>query len=174
MRFLLCLMVLILPLASVRAEESDLDRAMADSIALFEAVYPTLGQTLAGVDLAAYRDALSLQRFRSSYWGGEITLRISSTPEAGGDCSRFAAYTRIPPENGAVRLVLCPEFFTTGADALRRLTILHEMVHVVSGPDECRAMAFAAAVEGAGLGSYTPVDSYWAANGCANGPFSLP
>ena len=69
---------------------------------------------------------------------------------------------------------VCPTFFSSGADSLRRLTILHELVHVVSDADECRAMAFAAAVEQAALGRFTAVDTYWQRNGCAGSRYALP
>jgi hypothetical protein len=96
-------------------------------------------------------------------------------PSAGtGSCQRFAAYVRLPPEDGKVELVFCPQFVNEGTPALRRLTILHEMVHVVAGPDECRAMAFAAHIENLATGGFTPVDPYWRANNCADSGFNLP
>jgi hypothetical protein len=73
-----------------------------------------------------------------------------------------------------VRLTLCPQFSEEGSRELRRLTVLHEMVHVVAGPDECRAMAFAARIEHLATGSFTPVDRYWQANGCDRSGFGLP
>ena len=73
-----------------------------------------------------------------------------------------------------MRLVLCPQFFSDGADALRVLTVLHEMVHAVAGPDECQAMAFAARVEHAATGQFTPVDAYWQASGCEGSAYRLP
>ena len=151
-----------------------LNRALDNAIDTFEAALPALSATEAGVDVATYRDALTLQRFQSTHWGGEVTvdLVIRDLPE--GSCTRFAAFVRIPPENGAVRMVLCPQFFTPGADALRALTVLHEMVHAVAGPDECRAVAFAARVEMAARGSFTPVDAYWQASNCPASRYSLP
>jgi hypothetical protein len=127
-----------------------------------------------GVDVAAYRDALTLQRFTSELWGGTVTvdLVVRDTPD--GSCGRFAAFARIPPENRIARLVLCPQFFSDGADMLRELTVLHEMVHVVAGPDECQAMAFAARIEQVAKGRFTPVDAYWQASGCAGSGYRLP
>lgn len=154
-----------------------LDRALDDAIDTFEAALPALSATESGVDVAAYRDALTLQLFQSDHWGGKVTVDLSIRETTEGSCTRFAAFVRIPPENGAVRMVLCPQFFTPGADALRALralTVLHEMVHAVAGPDECRAMAFAARVEMAARGSFTPVDAYWQASNCPASRYSLP
>lgn len=151
-----------------------LDRALDTAIATFEAARPHLVPGEMGVDVAAYRDALTLQRFASAHWGGTVTVDIAIRETRTDSCTRFAAFIRIPPENGTVRLVLCPQFFSDGADDLRVLTLLHEMVHAVAGPDECRAMAFAARVEQAAAGRFTPVDAYWQANGCADSGYKLP
>lgn len=151
-----------------------LDRALADAVATFERALPGLAASAFGVEVEAYRDALSLQRFHSAYWGDEVALDIESREGATGSCGQFAAFVRIPPEKGVVRLVLCPQFFTPGADALRELTVLHELVHVVAGADECRAMAFAARVQMAATGKFTPVDAYWRASGCVGSRYSLP
>jgi hypothetical protein len=155
-------------------DQATLDRALDAAVATFEAARPALGASALGVDVAAYRDALTLQRFDSDHWGGTVALDLIIRDTAEGSCNRFAAFVRIPPENGAVRLVLCPQFFSAGADALRELTVLHEMVHVVAGPDECQAMAFAAAVQQAATGTFTPVDAYWRASGCENSEYRLP
>ncbi|WP_332687120.1 hypothetical protein [Devosia sp.] len=151
-----------------------LDRALDAAIATFEQALPGLDATEAGVDVAAYRDALTLQHFSSGAWGKDMALDISIRDRAEGSCGRFAAFVRVPPENGSVRLVLCPQFFTPGADVLRELTILHELVHVVAGTDECQAMAFAARVEQAARGAFTPVDAYWQASGCGRSAYTLP
>jgi hypothetical protein len=148
--------------------------AIDDAVAAFERAAPRLAATEMGVDVLAYRDALIRGRFASTHWGGMIDLDVMEQPEANGDCARFAAYVRIPPENSRVSLVVCPQFSSDGADALRRLTILHEMVHVVAGPDECRAMAFAARIEQLAFGNFTPVERYWQANACAGSAFRLP
>lgn len=163
-------------LACGAASASDLlvEQALTDATASFEKALPGLGATVFDVDVAAYRDALGLQQFRSSYWGGRISLDIERRAEATGSCKQFAAFVRIPPENSAVKLVLCPQFFSPGADALRELTVLHEMVHVVAGRDECQAMAFAAKVQMAATGTFTPVDAYWQASGCAGSRYTLP
>ena len=151
-----------------------LDRALDAALATFEQALPRLAATELGVDIAAYRDALTLHRFQSGYWGGTVTVDLLIRETRDGSCGRFAAFVRIPPENGAVRLVLCPQFFSDGADALRELTVLHEMVHVVAGPDECQAMALAARIQQAAHGSFTPVDAYWQTSGCARSGYSLP
>lgn len=151
-----------------------LEQALTRATASFEAALPRLGAIEFGVDIGAYRDALTLGRFDSALWGGTISVDTVIRDAASGSCRRFAAFVRIPPENGVASLVLCPQFFTPGADALRELTILHEMVHVVAGRDECQAMAFAAQVEMAAKGNFTPVEAYWQASGCAGSEFDLP
>jgi len=142
MRLVLALFLL-LPIHAVRAE-MPVERALADAIATFERAAPNLPASAYGVDIGAYGDALRSGQFQSAYWGGAITRDISVASPDDALCTSFAAYVRLPPRDGRVALVLCPQFATPGADALRRLTILHEMVHVVAGPDECRAMSFAA------------------------------
>src|SRR5690606_40209646 len=126
------------------------------------------------LDLGEYEAALTRQRFHSSHWGADITVKFVTRDQATGSCGRYAAFVRLPPENGVISLVFCPQFFQSGTDDLRRLTILHELVHVVAGPDECRAMAFAAAVEQAAHGHFTPVTAYWKASNCAGSDYRLP
>lgn len=161
-------------LATPARAEPLLDAAFDRAIAQFERAQAQLSPTEFGVDVAAYRDALTLRRFTSSHWGAPVRLEVALREAASGSCNRYAAFVRIPPENGAVTLVACPQFLTPGADALRTLTILHEMVHVVAGSNECRAMAFAARVEHLATGRHTPVEAYWRDNGCAGSGFSLP
>ena len=170
------LAVIVLTLLATPALAQDramLDEAFDAAIATFERALPRLDAT-PGVDVAAYRDALTARRFQSELWDGSVTLDLVMRETPDGSCARFAAFVLIPPEHGSVRLVLCPQFFTPGADALRELTVLHEMVHVVAGADECRAMAFAAGIEQAAKGAFTPVDAYWRASGCEGSGFRLP
>ena len=171
---LILLLVAIIASPALGQDRAAEDRAFDAAIATFEAALPGLASSEMGVDVAAYRDALTLQQFSSSHWGDAIRLETEIRAEATGSCGRFAAFVRIPPENGTVRLVFCPQFFAEGADELRALTVLHEMVHVVAGPDECRAMAFAARVEQAARGRFTAVDRYWRASGCDESAFRLP
>lgn len=148
--------------------------AFNDANAAFAAARAQLPDEVAGVDVAAYGEVLAGGRFASRHWGGTIALELHESADAGGTCSRFAAFVSLPPSDGSVRLTLCPQFSAGGTPALRRLTILHEMVHVVAGPDECRAMEFAARIEQLATGQFTPVDRYWQANGCDTSGFSLP
>lgn len=151
-----------------------LDQALSRAVDSFERAFPKLGASLFGVDVAAYRDALTLQQFSSQVWGQTVRVTIRTQGDEGGSCGRFAAFARVPPKDGSVPLVLCPKFFTPEADELRELTILHETVHVVAGTDECQAMAFAAEVQQAATGRFTPVDGYWQASGCEGSAFRLP
>ncbi|MDB5473826.1 MAG: hypothetical protein JWP99_1129 [Devosia sp.] len=161
--------------ASAHGQDTGLrDQALDAAVDMFEQALPALGPVEFGVDVAAYRDALTLQRFRSGVWGAEVAVVLAQQDDAGGSCARFAAFVRLPPAQGSVKLVLCPRFFTPGADDLRVLTLLHETVHVVAGTDECQAMAFAARVEQAATGRVTPVDAYWAASGCRGSQYRLP
>ena len=171
---LFALLLAFVPGPAVAQGQVLLEAALARALDTFEQALPALAPEEMGVDVGQYREALTWNRFASTYWGGAVRLDIATQPEAGGSCSRFAAFVEIPPRDGAVRLVLCPQFFTPGADALRELTVLHEMVHVVAGPDECRAMAFAARVQMAATGTFTPVDLYWRASSCAGSEFRLP
>lgn len=155
-------------------DQALLDRALATALALAERALPALDASAFGVDAAAYHAALRLQPFASAVWGGDIQVELQIRSEPTGSCSRYAAFVRMPPENGSLPLVLCPQFFTPGADNLRVLTMLHEMVHVVAGRDECQAMAFAASIEALATGAATLVDAYWAASNCAQSPYSLP
>lgn len=175
MRFLIAAVaVLVLGNPVLAQSSARVDAALDAAIKTFETALPFLADSESGVDIAAYRDALTLQRFGSTHWGGQISLDIERRDEATGSCSRFAAFVLLPPRDGSIDLVLCPQFFSDGADALRELTILHEMVHVVAGPDECRAMAFAARIELLAKGAFTPVDGYWQAQDCSRSAFRLP
>jgi hypothetical protein len=170
------ILVALIALGAVPAPASanPVNTAFNSAIAALEAAAPRLGAQDQGVDLVAYRDALTRGQFSSQHWGGTVTLDLVESADASGSCSRFAAFVRLPPQNGVVQMVICPQFSAEGTAALRRLTVLHEMVHVVAGPDECRAMALAARIELLATGSFTPVDRYWQANGCDRSGFTLP
>ena len=174
MRLLVSILLgFLLALAASPARADAVQIAFNDAIAVFEQARTRLGATRFGVDIAAYRDALTLGQFTSAHWGGSMTVALK-TGGTGSGCARFAAYVPLPPRDGVVPLVICRQFSEEGTPELRRLTILHEMVHVVAGADECRAMAFAAEVEKLATGSFTPVDRYWQANGCDGSAFRLP
>lgn len=172
MRFLLALFVVLLaPIAPARADV--VEAAFDNAFALFESVYPQLAPTEFGLDTAAYRDALTLRRFTSPHWGRALALEVS---QGGSEapCARFAAYVPLPPGENTAKLVICPQFVEGGTLSLRTLTVLHELVHVVAGANECRAMAFAARIEQLATGAWTPVNNYWQANSCDSSGFSLP
>lgn len=170
----LTLIALSLFLLVTPARADSVTQALEAAFVAFERAYPRLRPQEFGVDVAAYRDAVTLHRFKSGHWGGDVAMDLVVKSAAGGSCDRFAAYVPLPPQNGRVSLVLCPQFVEEGTPDLRRLTILHELVHVVAGPDECRAMAFAARVEFLATGQFTMVDRYWRANACEKSGFSLP
>lgn len=172
MRF--CLVLLFLAASLIPARADVIGTAFDRAIQQVEAALPHLPSELFGVDIAAYRDALTLRTFSSPHWGGTTRLAVVSESGATGSCERYAAFVRLPPENGQVTLTLCPQFLSPGADALRTLTVLHEMVHVVAGPNECRAMAFAARIEKLATGAFTDVTRYWQANKCGGSAFKLP
>lgn len=173
MRF--CLILLAILLVTLSPARADTASAAFDrAIGQFEKALPRLPADSLGVDIEAYRDVLTLRSFSSRYWGGTVRLKVDDNAAGDAACKRFAAFVRLPPHSGTVSLVLCPQFFAEGSDALRTLTILHELVHVVAGPDECRAMAFAARIEQLATGRHTPVERYWQANQCARSGFSLP
>lgn len=169
---LLCCAIMATPVLA--NEPAMLQRAFGDARQMFAAARPGLAAHAQGVDIAAYGDALTNQVFTGGAWPGQTRLSVQIQSTETGSCSRFAAFVRIPPQDGVVELVLCPEFFSAGTDGLRALTILHEMVHVVAGRDECQAMALAARIEQLAKGSFTPVDRYWQAQDCSAGPYSLP
>lgn len=171
-RLLLALLLLFLPVPA--QAQGPVEAAFKQATAAFAAARPQLGAGFAGVEVDAYGAVLSGRPFASAYWGGEITLNVVMRQEKSGSCGRFAAFVRMPPENGTILLVICPEFSTPGTESLRRLTILHELVHVVAGPDECRAMAFAAEIERLAFGQSTPVERYWQANGCQRSSYRQP
>lgn len=158
--------------SAVRADA--VSDALNAAIAVFDQAQPALARETMGVETAAYGLALRTGQFLSPYWGRALALDLHQNQDSGGACARFAAYVSLPPSDDTIRLTLCPQFSAEGTPELRRLTILHEMVHVVAGPDECRAMAFAARLEQLGTGAFTPVDRYWQANDCEASGFDLP
>lgn len=164
----------ILLVSAPQSRADAINNAFNDAIALFERAAPRLSSVHQGVDIGAFRDALTLGQFSSGYWGRDITLSITEQTSANGSCANYAAFVRIPPQEGHIEMTFCPEFSTHGTPTLRRLTVLHEMVHVVAGADECGAMAFASAVEYAATGSFTGVERYWRANQCDRSGFALP
>lgn len=169
-----CWLLAGVPAIAFGQDRQMLSDALAGAVDSFERALPTLAAREFDVPVGAYRDALTLQRFQSDRWGGTVSIVIETQAGESGACARYAAFTRVPPADGVVPLVLCPRFWTPGADRLRQLTILHEMVHAVAGTDECQAMAFAARIEQAASGDFTPVDAYWAASGCVETQYRLP
>lgn len=169
--FLLCLAVFS---TAAPAQADPIGRALDDAKAYFRQAAPALSGNPFGVDLRAYSDALFEGNFTSSHWGRRVELIIFDQPDTSGLCSKFAAFVTTPPRDGKITLTLCPQFSRQGTDALRTLTILHELVHVVAGPDECRAMAFAAQVEFLASGAYSRVDAYWEAHKCQHSAHKMP
>lgn len=156
----------------LQARADVLGEALTRAMAQFAAAAPHLGRNELGVNRDAYAAALTSGQFTKE--GASVSLYYEEDSDPAGHCGRFAAYTMLPPRDGVIRLVFCPRFFTPGADELRTLTILHELVHAVTDANECRAMAYAARIEKASTGRFTPVDAYWQNNGCAGSGFSLP
>ncbi len=160
---------------AAQAQETRLiEDALAAAAQTFGQVSGALGDTSMGVPTSEYRNALTRLRFASSVWGETLAVQISVAENGRGLCAGFAAYVTPAITQGAVVLTICPQFFSAGADALRETTILHEMVHVVAGTDECRAMAYTAQVQSLASGSYVPVRDYWAKNGCEGSRYKLP
>ncbi|KKB77282.1 hypothetical protein VW29_18075 [Devosia limi DSM 17137] len=151
-----------------------LDRALNGAVHTFEQAMGTLEAAAIGVDIPAYSDALKRHRFYSSRWDMELDVNFAIRSAEDQRCERFAAYVMPAIDSGAVNVMLCPKFFSAGADALRETTILHEMVHVVAGTDECQAMAFTAQVQFIASGRFQAVAHYWDKNRCARSAFSLP
>jgi hypothetical protein len=170
MRFVFALLAA-LALSASPAFADELTKALNRAIGLFDAAAPEIGHAF-GVDRDQYRDALVTGKFQRG--GKTISLYYEEKADPAGHCGRFAAYTMLPARDGIVRLVVCPRFFSPGADDLRALTVLHELVHAVTDTDECRAMAYAARIQSLATGRFTPVDAYWQANNCAGSEFSLP
>ncbi|MGV8951562.1 MAG: hypothetical protein ACOH2M_10710, partial [Cypionkella sp.] len=113
-------------------------------------------------------------RFASRTSGTTLDVRVARNDSELGLCAGFAAYVTPAIEQGAMVLTICPQFFLPGADALRETTVLHEMVHVVAGPDECRAMAYTAQIQMLATGRFQPVRDYWARNKCDASRYRLP
>ncbi|UXN73289.1 M35 family metallopeptidase [Devosia sp. A8/3-2] len=172
---LLAVLVVAIFAVPVQAQQADLlDRAIADAIGTFELALPQLGATMMGVDTSAYGDALKARRFHSARTGSAQDVIFVIEDSAKGSCAKFAAYVAGVANSEAAHMFLCPQFFMPGADLLRETTILHEMVHVVTGTDECQAMAYTAQVQMLARGSYVPVAMYWKENGCAGSRYALP
>lgn len=178
LRSLMVLLTLVLgALCSVPAyaqQQRMLDNAVAGATRTFEQAMGKLGAVTDGVDTAAYRDALKRHRFYSGQWGMELDVNFLIKSAEDRRCESFAAYVIPAIDSGAVNVVLCPKFFSSGAGALRETTILHEMVHVVAGTDECRAMAYTAQVQFIATGRFQSVVQYWDKNRCGRSAFSLP
>lgn len=174
MRLLAALVVALFALP-VQAQQADLlDQAIADATRTFEHALPQLGATMMGVDTKAYGDALKARRFHSARTGSARDVIFVIEDSEKGSCAKFAAYVAGVANSDAAHMFLCPQFFTPGADLLRETTILHEMVHVVTGTDECQAMAYTAQIQMLARGSFVPVARYWKDNGCVGSRYKLP
>lgn len=155
------------------AQQDVLNRALADAAATARQASDRLGAKEFGVDTAAYLEALERRVFTRPD-GHSVPVRFVIETSASGSCQKFAAYV-VPVANDPGKYVfLCPQFFTPGADRLRETTLLHELVHVVAGRDECQAMAFTARLQFLASGSFQPVAKYWADSQCATSRYRLP
>ena len=155
-------------------QQEMLSDALGAAIRTFERASGHLGAVAMGVDNAAYGDALRQQRFHAPTWGAVLDVHLMIEDSGDGVCGRFAAYVRPAIDNGSINLHFCPEFFSPGADELRETTILHEMVHVVMGPDECLAMAYTAKIQALAHGTFLPITNYWNKHNCDSSGYSLP
>jgi hypothetical protein len=151
-----------------------LDRALAGATQIFAKAQDALGASSMGVSTQAYGQALVRQRFRPPGQDAAMTVLFKREDGADPGCARFAAYVIPAPQQRTATIYLCPQFFQSGTDELRTTTILHEMVHVVAGPDECLAMAYTAGVQLLATGRFQPVADYWRQSGCASSPYRLP
>lgn len=164
--FALALWALCLP---VQAQPTELlDRALQSARQSFERAASQLGASIMGVDTAAYGEAIRHRRV------GSRAIHFVIQETANGSCARFAAYVGKVEGSDDAYLFLCPQFFSPGADALRETTILHELVHVIAGPDECRAMSYTAHLQMLAAGVFQPVALYWQAHDCSASRYSLP
>ncbi|MEO5806990.1 hypothetical protein [Devosia sp.] len=171
MRWILAVLALFAIMASpAQAQQSVLDRALADAARTLARAMPKLNAVELGIPMASYKKALTRRLVRFNGATANAPISFVFAREGEGSCDRFVAYVRGP---GAA-MYLCPKFFSRGADAQRETTILHEMVHIVAGPDECLAMAFTARVQFVASGTFQPVAQYWAANGCPQSKYALP
>ena len=161
--------------APVRAQPDELiDDALRSAARTFEQAAGQLDAVSMGVSRSEYGDALTRRRFASALWGATLDVRVANNDSERGLCAGFAAYVTPAIEQGAVVLTICPRFLLPGADALRETTVLHEMVHVVAGPDECRAMAYTAQIQMMATGTFQPVRDYWTKNNCETSRYRLP
>ncbi|HTN60421.1 MAG TPA: hypothetical protein VL147_02560 [Devosia sp.] len=159
----------------VQAQPNDLiEAALRAATRSFTRALPQLDAVSMGVRSAEYGAALRQRQFRSSLSGSMLDVRVEIAGSERGLCAGYAAYVTPAIAQNAMILTICPRFFSPGADGLRETTILHEMVHVVAGPDECRAMAYTAQIQLLSSGGFTPVDAYWARNNCAASAYRLP
>ena len=138
-----------------------LDQALKSARQTFAQAAPDMGAVSLGVDNSLYADALLRNRFQSP--SGQVDVGFVIEDRNGGECARFAAYVAPVADKSASYIFLCPKFFSPGADVLRETTILHELVHIVAGPDECRAMAYTAKLQSRATGAYQPVGRLLAA-----------
>jgi hypothetical protein len=158
-----------------QAQQDDLvEIALRAAARTLERALPQLDAVTLGVPTDQYYDALVQRRFSSSLWNAVLDVRVVENASEQGLCAGFAAYVTPAIEQGEVTLVICPRFYAPGADALRETTMLHEMVHVVAGTNECQAMAFTARVQQLATGSFQPVSGYWARNKCDDSGYRLP
>lgn len=173
MKLLILLASLVLLSAPAQASDNAvLDQVLAAAVKTFDAAASGMSATTMGVDNTAFGDALRHRRFQSP--DGTVAVNFVIQQNSNGDCAHFAAYVGPVDDGGGAYMFFCPQFFLPGADALRVTTVLHEMVHIVAGPDECRAMAYTARLQQRASGTFQPVAAYWNKNGCNASRYSLP
>jgi hypothetical protein len=173
-RLLCALFLAMLALPAQAQQNALLDKAIAGATRTFERALPQMGAITMGVDNSAYADALKARRFSLRPHRQCTRRHLRDRGQQQRLMRQIRRLCRPVANSDAAHLFVCPQFFTPGADLLRETTILHEMVHVVNGTDECQAMAYTAHVQMLATGSYVPVAKYWKENGCAGSRYRLP
>lgn len=127
------------------------------------------------IDPELYSAALNERSFYAPHWGLKVNVDYIIETERAGTCNGSYAYvshTDTVPGEMSATVHICPYFFE--ADPYVKLeTVLHELVHVVTGVGECRAMAYTFALTQFGTGFASLDEAYWARHNCETSEYNI-
>lgn len=127
------------------------------------------------IDPALYSQALNDNSFYAPHWDQIVKIDYIIETESTGTCAGAYAYVRhqeTGPNQLSASIHICPYFFEASS-YVKLETILHEMVHALTGVGECRAMAYTFALTQFGMGIAYLDEAVWAKNNCETSDYNI-
>lgn len=163
--------------------ESQKQESLTKAIALASSLLQKTAETVNlsyfkewNIDPEIYRSALNQGEFYAPYWSKSVKVKYVIGTNDTPLCDTSKAYVEHEELNSrelVSTLVVCPGFFTYPHMQYQAETILHELVHVVTGPDECRAFAYAYTIIYFALSEATLNERLWSHYNCDSSTYNI-